>query len=184
MSTKMCNFAYDNSIYNRMKKWQKILNWIMIKLMKPKISMELKTQRACGIYRTTKQYIFLTGYGKTGMGYEMSYPIKFTPIDCDDVEFNNAFGEVFIASNRDKYEELSSAQLIKAMKQRSWRQLHNQSTYILVRQDDAEITVLPAQYKKNEWDYERSLTFDIGKDSIYDIVCEARKLLDNIKIDR
>lgn len=25
MSAKMCNFAYDNSIYNRMKKWQKIL---------------------------------------------------------------------------------------------------------------------------------------------------------------
>ena len=113
-----------------MKKWQKILDWIMIKLVKPKVSMEPKTQRACGIYRTTKQYIFLTGYGKTGLGYKMSYPIKFTPIDCDDVEFNNAFGEVFIASNRDKYEELSSAQLIKAMKQRSWRQLHNQSTYI------------------------------------------------------
>ena len=128
MSAKMCNFAYDNGIYNIMKKWQKILDWIMIKLVKPKVSMEPKTQRACGIYRTTKQYIFLTGYGKTGMGYKMSYPIKFTPIDCDDVEFNNAFGEVFIASNRDKYEELSSAQLIKAMKQRSWRQLHNQST--------------------------------------------------------
>lgn len=166
-----------------MKKWQKILGWIMGKLIKPRMSTEPKTQRACAIYRTTKQYIFLTGYGKTGIGYSMSYPIKFAPIDCDDVEFNNAFGEVFIASNRDKYEELTSAQLIKAMKQRSWRQLHNQSTYVHVRQNDAEITVLPTQYKKNEWDYEHSLTFDIGKDSIYDIVSEARKLLDSIEID-
>ena len=75
-----------------MKKWQKVLGWIMVKLKKSRISKETKTQRACGIYRTTKQYIFLTGYGKTGMGYSMSYPIKFAPVDCDDVEFNNAFG--------------------------------------------------------------------------------------------
>ena len=69
------------------------------------------------------------------------------------------------------------------MKQSSWRQLHNQSTYVHVRQNDTEITNLPAQYKKNEWDYEHSLTFDIDKDFIYDIVNEARKLLDNIEID-
>ena len=100
-----------------MKKWQDILSWIKVKLIKPRMSKDSKTQRACGIYRTTKQYIFLTGYGKIGIGYSMSYPIKFAPIDCDDVEFNNVFGEVFIASNRDKYEELTSAQLIKAMKQ-------------------------------------------------------------------
>lgn len=166
-----------------MKKWQNIFGLIMAKLIKPNRLKEPKTQRACGIYRTTKHYIFLTGYGKTGMGYHMSYPIKFTPIDCDDVEFNEAFGEVFIASNRDKYEVLTSAQLIKAMKQRSWRQLHNKSTYVHVRQNDAEITILPAQYKKNEWDYEHSLTFDIDKNSIYDIVSKARKLLDNIEID-
>lgn len=166
-----------------MKKWQGIWGWIMVKLIKPRMSKEPKTQRGCGIYRTPKQYIFLTGYGKTGIGYSMSYPIKFAPIDCDDVEFNNVFGEVFIASNRDKYEELTSAQLIKAMKQRSWRQLYDQSTYVHVRQNDAEITVLPTQYKKNEWNYEHSLTFDISKDSIYDIVSEARKLLDSIEID-
>ncbi len=166
-----------------MKKWQKVLGWIMVKLKKSRISKETKTQRACGIYRTTKQYIFLTGYGKTGMGYSMSYPIKFAPVDCDDVEFNNAFGEVYIASNRDKYEELTSVQLIKAMKQRSWRQLRNQSAYIHVRQNDDEITVLPTMYKSNEWDYKHSLTFDIGKDSIYDIVSEVRKLLDSIEID-
>lgn len=146
------------------------------------MTKEPKTQRGCGIYRTTKQYIFLTGYGKTGIGYSMSYPIKFAPIDCDDVEFNNAFGEVFISRNRDKYEELTSAQLIKAMKQSSWRQLHNQSTYIHVRQNYAEITILPAQYKKNEWDYEYSLTFDIDKDSIYDIVNEAGNSLTILKL--
>lgn len=166
-----------------MKKWQNIFVLIMAKLIKPNRSKTPKTQRGCGIYRTTKQYIFLTGYGKTGIGYSMSYPIKFAPIDCDDVEFNKAFGEVFIASNSDKYEELTSAQLIKAMKQRTWRQLYSQSTYVHVRQNDAEITILPAQYKKNEWDYEHSLTFDIDKDSIYDIASEARKLLDNIEID-
>lgn len=166
-----------------MKKCQEILDWIKVKLIKPRMSKEPKTQRGCGIYRTPKQYIFLTGYGKTGFGYSISYPIKFAPIDCDDVEFNNVFGEVFIASNRDKYEELTSAQLIKAMKQRSWRQLYDQSTYVHVRQNDAEIMVLPTQYKKNEWDYEHYLTFDISKDSIYDIVSEARKLLDSIEID-
>lgn len=165
-----------------MKKWQKVLGRIMVNWIKPRISNDTTTQRACGIYRTTKQYIFLTGYGKTGMGYSMSYPIKFAPIDCDDVEFNNAFGEVFTASNRNKFEELTSAELIKAMKQRSWRQLHSQSTYIHVRQNDDEITVLPTMYKSNEWDYEHSLTFDIGKDSMYDIVSEARKLLDSIEI--
>ena len=130
-----------------MKKWKKIL-LDMVKLIKPRMSKEPKIQRACGIYRTAKQYIFITGYGKTGNGYSMSYPILFAPIDCDDVEFNKAFGEVFIASNSDKYEELTSAQLIKAMKQRTWRQLYSQSTYVHVRQNDAEITVLPTQNKK------------------------------------
>ena len=167
-----------------MKKWQEILGRIKAKFIKPRIPKDSKTQRACGIYRTAKQYIFLTGYGRNGWGYSMSYPIKFAPIDCDDVEFNNAFGEVFVASNRNKYEELTSAQLIKAMKQRSWRQLHNKSTYVHVRQNDAEITILPAQYKKNEWDYDHSLIFDISKDSIYDIVSETRKLLDRIDIKR
>lgn len=147
------------------------------------MTKDAKTQRGCGIYRTAKQYIFLTGYGKTGTGYFMSYPIKFIPIDCDDVEFNNAFGEVFIASNSGKYEELTSAQLIKALKQRSWRKLHNQSTYVHVRQNDAEITVLPTIYKTNAWDYRHSLTFDIGENSMYDIVFEVRKLLDKSKID-
>lgn len=69
-----------------MKKWQEILGWIKVKLIKPRMTKEPKTQRGCGIYRTTKQYIFLTGYGKTGIGYSMSYPIKFAPIDCDDVD--------------------------------------------------------------------------------------------------
>lgn len=110
----------------------------------------------------------------------MSYPILFAPIVCDDIEFNNAFGEVFTASNRHKYEELTSAQLIKAMKQRSWRQLYSQSIYVHIRQNDAEVMVLPTQYGKNERDYEHSLTFNIDKDSIYDIVSEARKLLDGI----
>ena len=166
-----------------MKMWQKIFDWITVKFTKLIMTKDAKTQRGCGIYRTAQQYIFLTGYGKTGNGYSMSYPIKFIPIDCDDVEFNNAFGEVFIASNSGKYEKLTSAQLIKALKQRSWRKLHNQSTYVHVRQNDAEITVLPTIYKTNEWDYKHSLTFDIGEDSMYDIVFEVRKLLDKSKID-
>lgn len=103
-----------------MKMWQEILGYIKVKLIKPRMSKESKTQRVCGIYRTTKQYIFLTGYGKTRIGYSMSYPIKFAPIDCDNVQFNNVFGEVFIPSHRDKYEESTSAQLITAMKQSSW----------------------------------------------------------------
>ena len=57
---------------------------------------ETQNARGCGIYRTTKQYIFLTGYGKTGIGYSMSYPIKFAPIDCDDVEFNNALAKFLL----------------------------------------------------------------------------------------
>lgn len=165
-----------------------IIRWRKIsRQYKADAPVETKVQRACGIYRTSKEYIFVTGYGKTGFGYNMNYPIKFAPIDCDDIEFNNAFGEVFLASNREEYKELKSSELIKAMKQRSWRQLHLHSTSVFVNQDDDKISVVPTKLASDkwlDWDSNQALTFDVGNDSIYDIVSETRKLLDNHETDR
>lgn len=165
-----------------------IIRWRKIsRQYKADAPVETKVQRACGIYRTSKEYIFVTGYGKTGFGYNMNYPIKFAPIDCDDIEFNNAFGEVFLASNREEYKELKSSELIKAMKQRSWRQLHLHSTFVFVNQDDDKISVVPTKLASDkwlDWNSNQALTFDVGNDSIYDIVSETRKLLDNHETDR
>ncbi len=79
---------------------------------------ELDGSGRCMIYRTDKEYIFVTIYY-----VNMSYPIKFLPVSCSNGEFENTLMEIFHASLHGKYVELKNAELIKAMKQRSWRQL-------------------------------------------------------------
>ncbi len=73
----------------------------------------------------------------------MSLPIKFLPIDCGNGEFENTLMEIFHASLHGKYVELKNAELIKAMKQRSWRQLYQHSTGVLLKHDRRTLEILP-----------------------------------------
>ena len=92
------------------------------------------------IYRTDKEYIFVTIYY-----VNMSYPIKFLPVSCSNGEFENTLMEIFHASLHGKYVELKNAELIKAMKQRSWRQLYQHSTGVLLKHDSRTLEILPTR---------------------------------------
>jgi len=91
---------------------------------------DLDCSGKCMIYRTDKGYIFVTVYNVNA-----SYPIKFLPLDCDNGKFENTLMEIFHASRHEKYMELKNSELIKAMKQRSWRQLYMNSTSVLLKHD-------------------------------------------------
>ena len=54
---------------------------------------ELDGTGRCRIYRTDKEYIFVTVYNVTA-----SLPIKFLPISCDNGDFENTLMEIFHAS--------------------------------------------------------------------------------------
>lgn len=135
------------------------------------------------IYRTDKEYIFVTVYNVNA-----SYPIKFLPLDCDNGKFENTLMEIFHASLYGKYVELKNAELIKAMKQRSWRQLYQHSTGVLLKHDSRTLEILPTRKatdgKGLEWDYDRIISFDLDTASWKDIITSTRKLLNNNEADR
>ena len=144
---------------------------------------ELDGSGRCMIYRTDKEYIFVTIYY-----VNMSYPIKFLPVSCSNGEFENTLMEIFHASLHGKYVELKNAELIKAMKQRSWRQLYQHSTGVLLKHDSRTLEILPTRKatdgKGFDWDYDRALAFDIDGASWKDIITSTRKLLNNNEADR
>ena len=144
---------------------------------------ELDGSGRCSIYRTDKEYIFVTVYNVTA-----SIPIKFLPIDCGNGEFENTLMEIFHASLHGKYVELKNAELIKAMKQRSWRQLYQHSTGVLLKHDRRTLEILPtrkaADGKGLDWDYSRALSFDLDGASWKDIINSTRKLLEHHETDR
>ncbi|MBP3534659.1 MAG: hypothetical protein J6J53_01460, partial [Muribaculaceae bacterium] len=134
------------------------------------------------IYRTEKEYIFVTVYYVNA-----SYPIKFLPLDCDNGAFENTLTDIFHASQHDKYTEIKASELIKAMKQRSWRQLYMHCTSVLVTHDSRKLKILPtrkATDKGLDWDYDRELSFDLDSASWKDIINSIRKLLEPNETDR
>lgn len=138
--------------------------------------------KACMIYRTDKGYIFITEYRVNGC-YMDSYPIKFMSLECDNNEFENTLMEIFNASLHNKFVELKDSDLIKAMKQRSWRQLNKHSTSVFCYQKEQTLFVNPTRpsigksAKGLDWDYDRSLSFNLENTSLNDIINSIRKLI-------
>ena len=134
------------------------------------------------IYRTKKEYIFVTVYYVNS-----SYPIKFLPLDCDNGAFKNTLTDIFHASEYEKYTEIKASELINAMKQRSWRQLYMPSTTVRVTHDSHQLKILPtrkATDKGLDWDYDREVSFDLDGASWEDIINSIRKLLENDETER
>lgn len=143
---------------------------------------ELERSGKCTIYRTDNEYIFVTVYH-----INSSYPIEFLPLDCDNGAFENTLTDIFHASQHDKYTEIKASELIKAMKQRSWRQLYMHSTSVFVTHDSRKLKILPTRKstgKGLDWDYDRELSFDLDGASWKDIINSIRKLLDPNETDR
>ena len=144
---------------------------------------ELDGTGRCSIYRTDKEYILVTVYNVTA-----SLPIKFLPIGCSNGEFENTLMEIFHASLHGKYVELKNAELINAMKQRSWRLLYQHSTGVLLKHDSRTLEILPTRKatdgKGFDWDYDRALSFDLDGASWKDIINSTRKLLEHHETDR
>ena len=144
---------------------------------------ELDGTGRCRIYRIDKEYIFVTVYNVTA-----SLPIKFLAIDCGNGEFENTLMEIFHASLHGKYVELKNAELINAMKQRSWRLLYQHSTGVLLKHDSRTLEILPTRKatggKGLDWDYARVLSFDLDGASWKDIINSTRKLLEHHETDR
>lgn len=159
-----------------------VYRWLKINRKFNERCPELDGSGRCMIYRTDKEYIFVTVYYANS-----SYPIKFLPLDCDNGAFENTLTDIFHASQHDKYTEIKASGLIKAMKQRSWRQLYMHSTSVLVTHDSRKLKILPTRKstgKGLDWDYDRELSFDLDGASWKDIINSIRKLLDPNETDR
>lgn len=159
-----------------------VYRWLRINRKYNDRCPELDSLGKCMIYRTDKEYIFVTVYYVNA-----SYPIKFLPLDCYNGMFENTLTDIFHASQYDKYTEIKASELIKAMKQRSWRQLYMHSTSVLVTHDSRKLKILPtrkATDKGQDWDYERELSFELDSASWKDIINSIRKLLEPNETDR
>ncbi len=159
-----------------------VYRWLRINRKYNDRCPELERSGKCAIYRTDKEYIFVTVYH-----INSSYPIKFLPLECDNGAFENTMTDIFHASQHDKYTEIKASELIKAMKQRSWRQLYMHCTSVLVTHDSRKLKILPtrkATDKGLDWDYDRELSFDLGGASWKDIINSIRKLLETNETDR
>lgn len=159
-----------------------VYRWLKINRKYNDRCPELERSGKCTIYRTDKEYIFVTVYH-----INSSYPIEFLPLDCDNGAFENTLTDIFHASQHDKYTEIKASELIKAMKQRSWRQLYMHSTSVLVTHDSRKLKILPTRKstgKGLDWDYDRELSFDLDGASWKDIINSIRKLLDPNETDR
>lgn len=160
-----------------------VYRWLKINRKFNERCPELDGSGRCMIYRTDKEYIFVTVYYANS-----SYPIKFLPLDCDNGSvWKNILTDIFHASLNYKYTEIKDSELIKAMKQRSWRQLYMHSTSVLVTHDSHKLKILPtkkAAGKWQDWDYDRKMSFDLDGASWKDIINSIRKLLDPNETDR
>lgn len=153
-----------------------VYRWLRINRKYNDRCPELERSGKCAIYRIDKGYIFVTVYYVNS-----SYPIKFLPLDCDNGAFENTLIDIFHASLHNKYTEIKASELIKAMKQRSWRQLYMHSTSVLVTHDSRKLKILPTRKstgKGVDWNYDRELSFDLDGASWKDIINSIRKLLE------
>lgn len=159
-----------------------VYRWLKINRKFNERCPELDGSGRCMIYRTEKEYIFVTVYYVNS-----NYPIKFLPLDCDNGAFENTMTDIFHASEYEKYTEIKASELIKAMKQRSWRQLYMHSTSVRVTHDSHRLKILPtrkATDKGLDWDYVREVSFELDSASWKDIINSIRKLLEPNETDR
>lgn len=159
-----------------------VYRWVKINRKYNDRCPELNRSGRCMIYCTEKEYIFVTVYYVNS-----SYPIKFLPLNCDNGAFENTMTDIFHASEYEKYTEIKASELIKAMKQRSWRQLYMHCTSVLVTHDSRKLKILPtrkATDKGLDWDYDQELSFDLDSASWKDIINSIRKLLEPNETDR
>ena len=159
-----------------------VYRWLKINRKYNDRCPELNRSGRCMIYRTKKEYIFVTVYYVNS-----SYPIKFLPLDCDNGAFKNTLTDISHASEYEKYTEIKASELINAMKQRSWRQLYMPSTTVRVTHDSHQLKILPtrkATDKGLDWDYDREVSFDLDGASWEDIINSIRKLLENDETER
>lgn len=121
----------------------------------------------CQIYRTSKYYIFLPVYYSIA-----SKPIYFLSHDCTDSEFEKTMFDCLETSVKGKYRDMKQSELIKAMKQQSWRQLYLNSTMCLVEYSNKEylgdkLSIEVGKRRKDgrgfDWDNNRSRSFDMKK---------------------
>ena len=119
----------------------------------------------CQIYRTSKHYIFLTVCNSVA-----SKPIYFLSHDCTDSEFEKTMFDCLETSVKGKYDDMKPSELIKAMKQKSWRQLYLNSTMCLVEYSRKEylgdkLSIEVGKRRKDgrgfDWDSSRSRSFDM-----------------------
>lgn len=159
-----------------------VYRWVKINRKYNDRRPELNRSGRCMIYRTEKEYIFVTVYYVNS-----SYPIKFLPLDCDNGAFENTLTDIFHASEYEKYTEIKASELIKAMKQRSWRQLYMHSTSVRVTHDSYRLKILPTRKATDRglvWDYDREVSFELDSASWKDIINSIRKLLKPNGTDR
>ena len=160
-----------------------VYRWLRINRKYNDRCPKLEHSGKCAIYRTDMEYIFVTVYHVNS-----SYPIKFLPLDCDNGVFENTLTDIFHASLHDKYTEIKASELIKAMKQRSWRQLYMHCTSVLVTHDSRKLEILPTRKATNgkglDWDYDRELSFDLDRAFWKDIINSIRKLLEPNETNR
>lgn len=159
-----------------------VYRWLRINRKYNDRCPELDSLGKCMIYRTDKEYIFVTVYYVNS-----SYPIEFLPLDCDNGAFENTMTDIFHASRHEKYTEIKASELIKAMKQHSWRQLYMNSKSVLVTHDSRNLKILPTRKTAGrglDWDYDRELSFDLDGASWKDIINSIRKLLEPNETDR
>lgn len=144
-----------------------VYRWSKVRKTHNTIETPQDSNAKCQIYRTPKHYIFLTVYYSVA-----SKPIYFLSHDCSDSEFEKAMSECFDVSTKGKYEELKASELIRAMGQRSWRQLYLNSTMCLVEYSSVKylggkLSIEVGKKRKDgrgfDWDSNRSQTLDMEK---------------------
>ncbi len=136
----------------------------------------------CQIYRTSKHYIFLTVYYSIA-----SKPIYFLSHECIDSEFEKTMVDCLETSVKGKYRAMKPSELIKAMKQQSWRQLYLNSTMCLVEYSSQEylggkLSIEVGKRRKDgrgfDWDSSRSRSFDMKETDWRQTIGIIRNILD------
>lgn len=136
----------------------------------------------CQIYRTSKHYIFLTVYYSIA-----SKPIYFLSHDCTDSEFEKTMFDCLETSVKGRYDDMKPSELIKAMKQKSWRQLYLNSAMCLVEYSSKEylgdkLSIEVGKRRKDgrgfDWDSSRSRSFDMKETDWRQTIGIIRNILD------
>jgi len=167
-----------------------IYRWSKVGKTNNTIEVPQDRNAKCQIYRTSKHYIFLTVYYSVA-----SKPIYFLSHDCTDSDFEKTMFDCLETSVKGRCEEMKQSELIKVMKQRSWRQLYLNSTMCLVEYSGVKylgdkLSIEVGKRRKDgrgfDWDSIRFKTFDVEKTDWRQIIGTIRNILNpvNNEVDR